>query len=79
MLEDGKKILKLFPLPIFHYKVKDYEKHNENLAKYIYNLYKNDDHKWLILVHKMVRELMEIGPWKEHFFNQFIIKNICIR
>ena len=42
MLEDGKKILKLFPLPIFHYKVKDHEKHNENLAKYIYNLYKND-------------------------------------
>ena len=31
MLEDGKKILKLFPLPIFHYKVKDYE-----------NLYDND-------------------------------------
>ena len=42
MLEDGKKILKLFPLPIFHYRIKDHKKHNENLSKYIYNLYKND-------------------------------------
>ena len=42
MLEDEKKILKLFPLPIFHYRIKDHKKHNENLSKYIYNLYKND-------------------------------------
>ena len=42
MFDDEKKILKLFPLPIFHYKVKDHKKHNENLSKYIYNLYEND-------------------------------------
>ena len=42
MLDDEKKILKLFPLPIFHYKVKNHKKHNENLSKYIYNLYEND-------------------------------------
>ena len=37
-----KKILKFFPQPIFHYKVENYEKHNENLSKYIYELYKDD-------------------------------------
>ena len=37
-----KKILKFFPQPIFHYKVENFEKHNENLSKYIYELYKND-------------------------------------
>ena len=42
MLEDEKKVLKLFALPIFHYKLRDHKKHNTNLSKYIYNLYEND-------------------------------------
>ena len=37
-----KKILKFFPQPIFHYKVENYKKHNENLSEYIYELYEND-------------------------------------
>ena len=37
-----KKIFKFFPQPIFHYKVENFEKHNENLSKYIYDLYKDD-------------------------------------
>ena len=38
-----KKVLKFFPQPIFHYKVDNYEEHNENLSKYIYDLYKEDE------------------------------------
>ena len=40
-LED-KRVLKFFPQPIFQYKVEDYQKHNSDLEKYIYELYKND-------------------------------------
>ena len=39
---DGKKVLKYFPQPIFQYKVKNYKTHNEDLTKYIYDLYEND-------------------------------------
>ena len=39
---DGKKVLKYFPQPIFQYKVKNYKTHNEDLSKYIYDLYEND-------------------------------------
>ena len=39
---EEKRVLKFFPQPIFHYKVENYPKHNEDLSKYIYELYKND-------------------------------------
>ena len=38
----NKKVLKFFPQPIFHYKVENFKKHNENLSEYIYELYEND-------------------------------------
>ena len=37
-----KRILKFFPLPIFQYKLDNHEEHNQNLSKYIYELYKVD-------------------------------------
>ena len=39
---EKKLILKLFSQPIFKYKVSNYEKINNELINYIYNLYKND-------------------------------------
>ena len=38
-----KKILKFFAQPIFHYKLDNYKEHNQNLSKYIYELYKDDN------------------------------------
>ena len=35
--------LKLFPEPIFKYKFNDYQKFNEELGKYIYDLYEKDN------------------------------------
>ena len=37
-----KFIHKLFATPVFQFKVKDHEKLNSNLSKYIYDLYEND-------------------------------------
>ncbi len=37
-----KQILKLFPQPVFKYRVENFEKINLELLKYIYNLQKND-------------------------------------
>jgi len=37
-----KRILKFFPLPIFQYKLDNHEEHNQNLSKYIYELYEVD-------------------------------------
>ena len=39
---EKKNLYKLFPEPVFHYKLNDYKKHNENLQKYIYDLYGKD-------------------------------------
>ena len=38
-----KKIFKFFTQPIFHYKLDNYKEHNQNLTKYIYELFKNDN------------------------------------
>ena len=43
MAVDEKKILKFFPQPIFHYKLENSKKHNENLSKHIYKLYDEDN------------------------------------
>ena len=37
------EILKLFPEPVFKYKINNYEKLNKDLSSYIYNLYKDDN------------------------------------
>ena len=37
------QILKLFPQPIFKYQVREYEKINEELLTYVYNLYEEDN------------------------------------
>ena len=37
-----KRILKFFPLPIFQYKLDNHKEHNQNLSKYIYELYEVD-------------------------------------
>tara|TARA_B100000886_G_scaffold334277_1_gene289544 strand:- start:594 stop:1202 length:609 start_codon:yes stop_codon:yes gene_type:complete len=41
-MKQEKNILKFFPQPIFHYKVNNFEKHNKDLTKYIYELYEED-------------------------------------
>ena len=37
-----KKIFKYFPHPVFHYKVENHVKHNEELSNYIYDLQSKD-------------------------------------
>jgi hypothetical protein len=38
-----KKILyKLFPEPVFHYKLDNFEQHNKDLLVYIYDLYEKE-------------------------------------
>ena len=37
-----KQVYKLFAQPIFQYKIDNFESHNENLKKYIYDLYEKD-------------------------------------
>ncbi len=37
------EILKLFPEPIFKYKIEDHKDINKKLSEYIYNLKNNDD------------------------------------
>ena len=39
---EKKNIYKLFPEPVFHNKLNNYKKHNEDLQKYIYDLYEKD-------------------------------------
>ena len=39
---NNKIIHKLFATPVFQFKVKDHEKLNSDLSKYIYDLYEND-------------------------------------
>ena len=41
-MSQDKQVHKLFAQPIFQYKVDNYEKHNEDLKKYIYDLYEKD-------------------------------------
>ena len=41
-MSQEKNVLKFFPQPIFHYKINNYEKHNKDLTKYIYDLYEDD-------------------------------------
>ena len=38
----NRNVLKLFPQPLIHYKFEDYKEHNEELEKYIKNLYAKD-------------------------------------
>ena len=38
----NKFVHKLFATPVFQFKVKDHEKLNTELSKYIYDLYEND-------------------------------------
>ena len=40
---DNQEIIKLFPEPIFKYQFENYRKINNELEKYIYNLYKEDN------------------------------------
>ena len=42
-MSEEKKLYKLFPEPVFKFKLEDYEKHNKDLLKYIYNLYEKDN------------------------------------
>ena len=42
-MSEEKKLYKLFPEPVFKFKVKNYEKHNKELEKYIYDLYEKDN------------------------------------
>ena len=42
-MKQEKSVLKFFPQPIFHYKVNNFEKHNQDLTKYIYDLYDKDE------------------------------------
>ena len=35
-------VFRFFPEPIFKYKIQNYEKQNQDLSKYIYDLYNND-------------------------------------
>ena len=46
MVIDEKNVYKFFPQPIFHYRIENFKKHNENLSKHIYQLY-NEDKKGL--------------------------------
>ena len=41
-MTEKKNLYKLFPEPVFQYKLNDYKKHNKNLQKYIYDLYEKD-------------------------------------
>ena len=41
-MAEKKYIHKLFPEPVFHYKLNNYEKHNADLEKYIYEMYEKD-------------------------------------
>ena len=41
-MKKEKNVFKFFPQPIFHYKIDNYEKHNKDLSKYIYDLYEED-------------------------------------
>ena len=47
------EVLKLFPEPIFKYKVDNFEDFNKELSKYIYQL-KEDDEKKILL--NLIRE-----------------------
>ena len=40
---EDKIIHKLFPSPVFQFKIKNYEELNKNLSDYIYNLKKEDN------------------------------------
>ena len=39
---EDKNIYKLFPQPVFKYRLNNYEEHNKDLLKYIYELYNKD-------------------------------------
>tara|TARA_B100000965_G_C19539694_1_gene734997 strand:- start:610 stop:1218 length:609 start_codon:yes stop_codon:yes gene_type:complete len=41
-MTEKKNLYKLFPEPVFHYKLNNYQDHNKKLLKYIYDLYEND-------------------------------------
>ena len=53
-------IFKFFPDPIFRYKVSNYEKLNEDLLNYIYNIYNKD---------KSGLQLSNINGWHSKPFN----------
>ena len=54
------KIYKFFPQPVFHYKIDNFEKHNNELSKYIYDLYEAD---------KEGLQRSNIGGWHSKPFN----------
>ena len=39
---EDKNIYKLFPQPVFKYRLNNYEEHNKALLNYIYELYNKD-------------------------------------
>ena len=41
-MSNSKNIHKYFSQPIFHYQLENYEEHNKELEKYIYDLQKLD-------------------------------------
>ena len=41
-MSDSKKVHKYFAQPIFQYQLENYERHNQDLKKYIYNAYNED-------------------------------------
>ena len=42
-MSEKKTLYKLFPEPVFHYKLDNFEKHNKDLLVYIYDLYEKDN------------------------------------
>ena len=54
------KVYKLFPVPIFHFKLENYRELNLELENYILNLKKKD---------KSGQKKSNIGGWHSPFFN----------
>ena len=59
-MSEEKNLYKLFPEPVFKYRLQDYEKHNNDLQKYIYDLYEKD---------KVGVERSNINGWHSKSFN----------
>ena len=53
-------VFRFFPEPIFKYKIQNYEKQNQDLSKYIYDLYNND---------KESLKKSNVGGWHSKAFN----------
>lgn len=73
---DENKIYRLFAEPVFKFRIKNYEQHNNSLQKYIYNLYEEDKigvdmsdvsspaHKFFKETREYVVEVFNLQGWK---------------